>query len=77
MKTILSADEVQTLEGIQNSYAIEFAPAIVPATSKRLVEFGYVQAWGIVAETMFHGSYSTTTKARESLHERTNEQNRS
>ena len=63
MKTILSADEVQTLEGIQNSYAIEFAPAIVPATSKRLVEFGYVRP-------VTDGHFAITELGRQALFHR-------
>ena len=43
MKTILNADEVQTLQGIQSAYAAGYTSAITPGTSKRLVEVGYVR----------------------------------
>jgi len=41
MKTILNADEVQTLQGIQSAYAAGYTSAITPGTSKRLVEVGW------------------------------------
>jgi hypothetical protein len=43
MKVNLTPDEVQALQGIQSAYSIGFAAPIVPGSSKRLVESGYVR----------------------------------